>query len=475
MATTATRERTEQPAREAPAGNLPATTEPKRQHPIVEFQAYATERAEQLAFALPAHISPERFTRVLMTALQRKADLLKCTKQSLWNACMLAAQDGLLPDGREGAIVPYGENANGKKQADIATWMPMIEGLRKKARNSGEISDWSVQVVRARDEFDFALGDDAFIMHRPYFGIDDPGQVIGAYSIATLKDGTKSREVMSRRELDAIRAKSRATNGPWGDPTFFPEMCRKTVARRHYKQLPHSSDLDDMIARDDQAFGIDDRSSDQIEQRQQRRQLSTTAAFDQFAGSDADVMPTDAAGDTIDHDPETGEADPAPEQQVAAPAAAPRTETRRRETKPPAEKPAAAKPATEKPASPAKDEAPPMDDTPPADEQLGSDATGDPVDDIPDSDQVEDKSASFDAGIDHDARVWPAGQVPTDVDEYELYLDTMIASATDPRKLQNTFVGDGKLRGDCGVVTEQYTGFVTKVKTRMAELEKARK
>uniref|UniRef100_UPI00195373C4 recombinase RecT n=1 Tax=Klebsiella aerogenes TaxID=548 RepID=UPI00195373C4 len=45
---------------------------------------------------------------------------------------------GLLPDGREGAIVEF----SGKAQ-----WMPMIGGLRKKVRNSGEIATWEAHVV----------------------------------------------------------------------------------------------------------------------------------------------------------------------------------------------------------------------------------------------------------------------------------------------------------------------------------------
>lgn len=457
-ARTTTRDRTDQQdqAREAPAGNLPVTTEGKPKHPIVAFQEYAQQRMEQLQFALPSHISPDRFTRILMTALQRKADLLKCTRQSLWNACLLAAQDGLVPDGREGAIVPYGENENGQKKAEIATWMPMIEGLRKKARNSGEISDWSVQIVRARDQFRFALGDDAFIEHEPYFGADDPGEIIGAYSIATMRDGTKSREVMSKRDLDKIRAKSRAKNGPWGDPAFAPEMYRKTVARRHYKQLPHSSDLDEMIKRDDQAFGLEDRDDQQIEQRQARRVTSVNSAFDQFAGN---AVEYDHAADQ-QHDPETGEVqqdddgfggpdDAVVEQQQEKP------------------KPAATKPKTET--------AKPKPDAKPKDDPISSGPAKDaapPETNVDTSDEASSAAAS-DPGVDHDARDWPPEDVPTDVDEYEMYLDTQIAKATDGRKLQTKFVDDGPLRVKCGVNDQQKGAFIKKVKARMVELEKA--
>jgi recombination protein RecT len=201
---------------------------------------------EQFKSALPAHIPVERFVRVVMTALQNNPDLVrKCSRRSLWNSAMKAAQDGLLPDGREGAIVEYGGEAQ---------WLPMIAGLRKKARNSGEIATWDAQVVHAKDAFEFELGDEPYIRHRPCLD-EEPGQVIAAYSVAVLKSGEKSREVMSIAAIEKVRARSRAKKGgPWFSD--FEEMCRKTVARRHSKVLPTSTDLDDLLRRDDDLYDM---------------------------------------------------------------------------------------------------------------------------------------------------------------------------------------------------------------------------
>jgi phage RecT family recombinase len=199
---------------------------------------------DQFRAALPAHIPVERFQRVIMTALQNNPDLIKCERASLWNSAMKAAQDGLLPDGREGAIVPY----QGKAQ-----WLPMIGGIRKKVRNSGELSTWDVHAVYEKDHFEFELGDSPFIRHKPSLDADK-GKLIAVYSVATLKGGEKSRDVMSVSDVEKIRAKSRAKAGPWSDPTFYPEMAKKTVARRHSKVLPMSSDLDDLIRRDDHFY-----------------------------------------------------------------------------------------------------------------------------------------------------------------------------------------------------------------------------
>jgi recombination protein RecT len=141
---------------------------------------------EQFKFALPAHIPAERFVRVVLTAVQRNPKLLRCTRQSFFNACMSAANDGLLPDGREGAIVPYGDDGEGGgSKSENAQWLPMIAGLRKKVRNSGALTEWNVQVVQQGDDFDYALGDNPYIHHKPSPTGGRTRPVLFAYSIAT--------------------------------------------------------------------------------------------------------------------------------------------------------------------------------------------------------------------------------------------------------------------------------------------------
>jgi len=239
------------------------------QKPLAVVQNQLEEMGEKFRAALPAHIPVERFKRVVMTAIQNSPDLLRADRYTLWNSAMRAAQDGLLPDGREGAMVIFRNKVKGIKNGkeveewvDCVQWMPMIAGLRKKVRNSGEIADWTAQVVYQRDKFSYRLGDDAMIIHEPYMGNEDPGEIVAAYSIAVLKSGEKSREVMTRREIEKVRAVSKSKDGPaW--TRWFSEMARKTVARRHSKVLPMSTDLDDLIRRDDELYDFDGARHDE--------------------------------------------------------------------------------------------------------------------------------------------------------------------------------------------------------------------
>lgn len=239
------------------------------------FRQQLEQRTREFQMVLPAHITPEKLQRTIITAVQSDPELLRADRQSLILACMKAAQDGLLPDKREAALVIFTENKNVNGQwqkRQLVQYMPMVYGLRKKILQSDEVTDITAKVVyRAEVEtgnFIYEEGTEAMLRHKPMLDLtpeqatDD--QIIAAYSMATFKDGSKSYEVMRRFEIDKVRESSqtgatrdrkgqpRAPKGPWVD--WFPEQSKKTVMRRHSKTLPMSGDILDVEARDDALY-----------------------------------------------------------------------------------------------------------------------------------------------------------------------------------------------------------------------------
>lgn len=458
MAPTKTAERTTRQAapQQAPTGNLPAQQERKVPPPIVQFRDYVAKRMATLEEALPPHIRPDYFVSAIMIALQKKPKLLECTFPSIWNACVEAAKDGLLPDNKEGAIVPYGENADGKRVAELATWMPMIEGYRKKIFETGKVKAWEVQVVREKDEFEYELGDNAFIRHKPFVGTTNPGGIVGAYSIAKLMTGETVREVMGAFDIMQIAAKSKAGNGPWKDPTFVPEMARKVVARRHYKQLPHSRELSEMIARDDERFGVDFQDGDeQIAKPQAARRLSSRQAFDTYAGAVVDNVTGEVMEDhdqSLDPDlpQEINQAAPSPRKDATSAAttggeskgAGAKTEPQREKAPAPDQTAAASANGTEE----ARTEAGPGATTPAPASSSGDDSadeTDADIDEMPDEPGVDPQD-----GAD---RPWPPGAEPTNAAEYERYLRSRLAAMTKANEVAPWFNSDAEkaLRAAC--------------------------
>jgi len=273
------------------------TKQDQQKQQLAQVRDQLGKMRPELQKALPAHVSVDKFERVVQTALNQQPDLLNCTRRSLFGACVNAAQDGLLPDGREGAIVSFKDNKSGNTQAQ---WMPMVAGILKKVRNSGELSSISTQVVCENDQFDYQLGDEEYIDHKPALG--NRGNVIAAYAIAKLKDGSTMREIMGRDEIDRVRSVSKSKDnkyGPWMQ--WYGEMSRKTVLRRLSKRLPMSTDLERVIHRDDPMY----------DPAGQQQATAPTAAgrskLDAFAGGaeaeqqqEAEAAAAPAADDTQD-------------------------------------------------------------------------------------------------------------------------------------------------------------------------------
>jgi recombination protein RecT len=234
-------------------------------HPLVVLRGELEQRASEFKSVLPAHIPPDRFQRTVLTAVQANPDLLNADRRSFITSCFKAAQDGLLPDGREAALVVYSVNKKVDGQwvnIKSVQYLPMVYGLRKKILQSSEVKDIFCAVVYRQEiegenpRFIYEEGTARTLRHKPLLDpAFDPSDddIALAYSVATFADGSHSFEVMRRSEINKVRqasqtgatvdkfGKPREPKGPWVD--WFSEMAKKSVLRRHSKSLPMSGDV----------------------------------------------------------------------------------------------------------------------------------------------------------------------------------------------------------------------------------------
>lgn len=219
--------------------------------PVDEIKANLDKMKPQFAAALPAHIDPSKFLRVVQTAVGTNKEIWQADRTSLYAACTKAAADGLIPDGREAALVVF-NTKNGK----VVQYMPMVGGILKKIRNSGELATITSQVIYKNDVFEFYVDSEGeHFKHVPLF-FGDRGEPIGVYALARTKDGAVYIEVMTKEQVMSVKKVSRSSGaGPWaGD--FEDEMWRKSVVRRLAKRLPSSSDLDMTLRNDDETYDL---------------------------------------------------------------------------------------------------------------------------------------------------------------------------------------------------------------------------
>lgn len=191
--------------------------------------------------ALPSVITPERFTRMVLTAVRSTPKLADCDADSLLGAMMQSAQLGLEPNTPIGQsyLIPYGRQCQ---------FVIGYKGLIDLAYRSGNVEVVQAHEVRERDTFDCEYGLHPKLKHVPADG--DRGDVVKYYAIFMTKDGGYGFEVMSREDIERhARMYSKAYgSGPW--QTSFDEMAKKTVLKKVLKYAPIKTECANMIAAD---------------------------------------------------------------------------------------------------------------------------------------------------------------------------------------------------------------------------------
>lgn len=225
----------------------------------VTMQAYIKKMEKEIAKALPSVITPERFTRITLSALSANPTLQQCSPQSFLGAMMTAAQLGVEPNTPLGQayLIPFKNKGKLECQFQLG-----YKGLIDLAYRSGEISVIQAHTVYENDEFDYELGLDPKLKHVPYKGVDK-GEPVYFYAVFKLKDGGYGFNVMSIEDVRAHAAKySQSYNSqysPW--KTNFEEMAKKTVLKKALKYAPMKSDF---VRQADSDETVKDKISDDM-------------------------------------------------------------------------------------------------------------------------------------------------------------------------------------------------------------------
>ena len=192
--------------------------------------------------SLPSNLPAEKFTRALVNNINKVPKIAECTIESILECADACAAAGIVPDGRLAHLIPYGQKC---------TLIIDYKGLVVLARRSGEVATIHADVICDNDEFQHSKNT---VTHN----IDwkqERGEVYAVFVEVTFKDGTTQAEVMSKKEIDAIRARSKSgKSGAW--VTDWNEMAKKTVFKRAAKWLNLSSDdMNAIMISDKTEFG----------------------------------------------------------------------------------------------------------------------------------------------------------------------------------------------------------------------------
>lgn len=194
-------------------------------------------------------VKPEVASRLLRLVLVEGALnplILEATPQSVMRAVFLVAQLQLEPGNVKGEVyfIPRKSRVKqGNQWVDGPVELGCqigYKGYLTLARRSGQITMVDAHVVYQGDEYDLRFGTDPAMVHIPKPGIDrtKPENIIAAYAVVKLRDGSTYYEWLWRDEIDARRGRSDAAKAfdqgkikstPWA--TDYAAMARKTAIR----------------------------------------------------------------------------------------------------------------------------------------------------------------------------------------------------------------------------------------------------
>lgn len=232
-------------ATQSPQGQVTTTSPKKTFKDLVEGEQFKA----QLVAALPKHLTPDRFIRVLLTATMKNPLLLQCTQESMFKGILDAAATGVEIDGRRAHLIPY---KNNNKNCYEAQLIIDYKGIAELIMRSGLVSTIHAEIVCENDVFEENRGQ---VVKHTIERKKERGAMYAAYALIVMRDGGEKCEVMSKSDIDAIRKRSRAgSSGPW--VTDYNEMAKKTVFRRASKWVPLSPEIRSVVEADD-AIDID--------------------------------------------------------------------------------------------------------------------------------------------------------------------------------------------------------------------------
>lgn len=198
--------------------------------------------------ALPSVITPERFTRIALSALNNTPALQQCSPMSFIASLLNSAQLGLEPNTPLGQayLIPYKNKGQMECQFQIG-----YKGLIDLAYRNGQMQTIQAQAVYENDLFEYEYGLEPKLVHKPAYS--DRGEITYFYGLFKTVNGGFGFSVMSKADMDNYaRTYSKAFTSdysPW--KTSYEEMAKKTVIKQALKYAPIKTDFQRALSTDE--------------------------------------------------------------------------------------------------------------------------------------------------------------------------------------------------------------------------------
>lgn len=273
-------------------------TTTKRDVGVALHQKITVDWADRINGLAFRDFDANRMAAAFAQAAAKEPKLLQATPASIYLALTNIAKWGL-EIGEGVYLVPInskvkGPNGQESWETRVESW-PSYHGLKHMAMRQNIVRLMEEYVVYEGDDFDYQLGPEGYLRHRPCAEAKR-GRLVGAYTIITLRFGAKTWHYMPIGDIELIRAKSKSW-GPKSFPDCPPWYAMKTACRSWLNRQPKSGALAEALKHDDVPEGeaVDVTTGEVIAPNAEHKRL--VAASQQEAPGPIDEEEADLALD----------------------------------------------------------------------------------------------------------------------------------------------------------------------------------
>lgn len=195
----------------------------------VKFSEQLSDKLISVETALPKDFNRERFIQNCLAVMNETPQLAKISPAQTIQGLLKGAYLGLDFLNRECYLIPYGNSVQFQTDYKGEVKFTKKYSIRK-------IKDIYAKVVRDGDEFVEEIVDGKPSIDFKPLPFND-GDIIGAFAVVLYQDGGMAYEVMSVKDINAVRNNYSKASQSKAWKNSFDEMCKKTVLRRLCKHI----------------------------------------------------------------------------------------------------------------------------------------------------------------------------------------------------------------------------------------------
>jgi len=225
----------------------------KNQLEVIKAKLVSPETEEKLK-VLPKGMKKNVLLAAFWNAVLKNPQLHKCTPESIVGALLKCAEWGLLPGGDNVYLIPRHNNKKPGRPLECNAQRGYQGLIDLVNRVTG--AEVEAHVVYENDEFDYQLGTNAYLHHKP--ALKDRGKAICAYAVWKKDDKVdfdiiRMEEILKRRNMSQSYQKAEKFGTKDSCWHVWPEsMMRKSAVLKMLKMKRKTPELDIAISEEEE-------------------------------------------------------------------------------------------------------------------------------------------------------------------------------------------------------------------------------